>query len=436
MGRHENQFIHELIMEINNKQLSQATQQILHKKVDEVQQDIKAVPVPKRFYCHWTLPGDIIQYDPKHPTIPLVDDPHKMCCFNHHVGLPTRKFETDNASTEIVEVELTHFNHRMMRNYFRHRKYSQNKCRGNGTSEILSIRYMIFKYGVMNTVQNRKGVIQPGTSLKLAGEFSTRIKEICDRIPHIYAVIPTSLKPEIFWFKTGGRIQLTSAAVDAVRGNENIGDLDEEEVAHWILEDDKGVYFAGEGVHNKTQCHIMHNTTPRGKRGFYWDLVWSPDATSDFYKHVTNWREVVGLPVRTIEELYDVEHIDTEMLQELRKQCVFDYYNDPEYREWYMTFERADVKVFWDHDKIIPIEELIDIPIPILEINSIVSDSRTDRDHYDQELDNQFISGENRAIGDFEESDFNPDDLYQQIQLFNKSVSNNNDSKFDPKNFE
>jgi hypothetical protein len=90
--------------------------------------------VPKRFYCHWMLPGDEIQYDPDHPTIPLVNDKKKRCCFNHHVGLPTRNWEGDQAEPEQIEVELTHYNRRLLEAYHAHRKLSVNKCRGSGMS--------------------------------------------------------------------------------------------------------------------------------------------------------------------------------------------------------------------------------------------------------------------------------------------------------------
>ena len=390
--------------------------------------------IPKRFYCGWTLPGDQIQYDKKGKEI-IKDYKYGQCCFNHRVGLPTRKWETDMGKTEVITVELTHFNRRMMKNYFRHRKYSKNKCRGDGTTEILTVRWNVFKYGILDIVKNRKGVIMPGTSSKLSNEISTRIKALCDRIPQIYLNgIPNSLAPNKFNFKTGGRIELTSATPDADRGYENVGDIDQEEVAHWDMIDDKPVYYASEGVHDKTKCHITHNTTPRGKSNFYYDLVWAPEANSDFFKHIVNWREVVGLPVEKIEDLYECGYIDDELLIKLRKELVEKYHTNPDYKEWYDNFSKSQVKVFWDHDEIIPIEEIVDIPVPILDINAIVSDSQTDRSHYDQELDNEFISGDNRAIGIFEEADLKPDDLRKQIEKYNEGTLE--DSEFKPENFE
>ncbi len=388
--------------------------------------------IPKRFYCHWNLPGDEIQYDSKGKE--LVDDPLLQCCFNHRVGLPTRKWETDLSTVEVIPVELTHFNYRMMKNYFLHRKYSKNKCRGDGTTEILTVRWDVFKYGVVGSVKNRKCVILPGTSQKLTNEISTRIKALCDKIPQIYLNgIPNSNAPLKFYFKTMARIELTSATPDADRGYENVGDIAQEEVAHWDMIDDKPVFYASEGVHEKTRCHITHNTTPRGKRGFYYDLVWAPDANSNFYKHIVNWREVVGLPVEKVEDLYGLGEITDEMMVEIRKGLVKQYHSDAAYREWYDTFEKSGVLVFWDNGELIPIEEIVDVPVAILDINAIVSDSQTDRSHYDQELDNEFISGENRAIGKFEEADMRPDDLAEQIKKYN--LNEVNKVEFNPEEY-
>lgn len=371
--------------------------------------DLEAIPT--RFYCHWELPGDEIQYDPEHPTVPLVDDSQKRCCFNHHVGLPTRNWEGDQATPEEIEVELTNFNYRLLKAYHAHRKLSVNKCRGSGMSEILTIRYMIFKYAILPTGENRKCMILPGTSSKLAYEFSTRIKAICDKIPQIYLRIPTSAKPTEFVFKSGGRIMLMPASFDAIRGFENVGDIIMEEVAHWDMVDDMPVYYSSQAVHTKTQCHIVHATTPRGMRGFYYNLVWDETATSDFFKDTYNWREIVGLPVPGIEDLQDyiAEHGDiTEKdIKDWRKQFKGMYKTDIEYKNWFDSFFGG-----------ISIEDICDVEVGILDINSIVRDSLTSRAAYDQELDNKFIASDNRAIGDFREEEFDPLDLAKQLDSF------------------
>ncbi len=379
---------------------------------------MQEIGIPRIFYCEW-LPAKTTQEKKDKRTI---KKNYPNCCFNHRVGLPTRKWEGDDETPEDIVVPLTPTNRRQIENYERHKKYSENKCRGSGMTEILTIRWMIFKYAVLNTTTNRKCVIIPGTSGKLTVEISTRIKAICDKIPQIYDRIPTSQRPVDFLFTTGGRIVLTSATPDAIRGWENVGDLVFEEVAHWDMIDDMPVYNSSQAVHTKTQCHVIHSTTPRQKRGFYYNLVWDETAKSDFYKNVTNWREIVGLPVPLIEDLqkHILEHgpINMKDLRAMRRQLVKLYEDDEEYRDWYNTFSRQGVPVFYHEDSLIPIKELVKVPIPLLDINSIIRDSITFRPEYDQELDNLFIATNRRAIGDFMMEDFNPLDLRQQIDKF------------------
>lgn len=374
---------------------------------------MQEIGIPKIFYCEWIEN----KKDRKE-----IQTHYPNCCFNHRIGLPTRKWEGDDEQPEEIPVPLTPTNKRQIENYLKHKKYSENKCRGSGTTEILTIRWMIFKYGVLNITPNRKCVIVPGTSGKLTMEISTRIKAICDKIPQIYDRIPTSIRPMEFSFNTGGRIVLTSATPDAIRGWENVGDLVFEEVAHWDMVDDMPVYNSSQAVHTKTQCHVIHSTTPRQKRGFYYNLIWDETAKSDFHKNVTNWREVVGLPVPLIEDLQQhvAQHgpITPIDIKAMRKQLISLYKNDPDYRHWYQTFERQGVRVFYHDGKLIPIVQLIRVPIPILDINSIIRDSITFRPEYDQELDNLFIATNSRAIGVFKEEDFDPLDLRTQIDKF------------------
>ena len=114
--------------------------------------------------------------------------------------------------------------------------------------------------------------------------------------------------------------------------------------------------------------------------------------------------------------------------------AVIRYQEDVKYREWYDTFTKNGVLVFYDNGVKIPIEEIVDIPVPILDVNAIVYSSQTERSHYDQELDNEFISGENRAIGVFQEADLKADDLREQIAKYNTDKFEN--VEFKPENYE
>ena len=369
---------------------------------------IKEVGVPRIFYCEWLEEDNPQDKRVKHD----IQKNYPNCCFNHRVGLPTIKFENDeddeaaNLRSE-QPIPLTGLNKRMIQHYHTHRRMSQNKCRGSGSSEILTVRWLTFKYAVLNTIYNHKGIVSAGTRLKSTLEFSKRAKQLLDKIPQVYKEIPTSDEPTQFRFKTGGQIMYFPASPSAIRGIENVGDIILEECAHWNLTDDVEVYRATEFVYTKTRCHILHLTTPRGKRGFYYDKVWDMEARTNYSRYTINWREVTGLPVRNVEELFDKAFDTPEQILAVRKQCKMDYETDREYRAWFDNyFEGLSIQV------------VLDVPNIILDVNHIIEQAQNNPNDYDQELDNQFIASENRAIGDFVEEDFDPVDLRQQLAKF------------------
>lgn len=365
----------------------------------------------KLFYCNW-LPERTKrerQYKSK------IQKQYPHCCFNHAVGEPTVKFDDEDQESD--PVPLMGYNRRILQGYLDHKKCSENKCRGSGTTEIVTVRYMIFKYAILNTITNHKCVIIPGTSSNLSNEISARIKAVCDKIPDIYAVVPTSDTPNKFVFKSGGIIMITKASPNAIRGFENIGDVILEEVAHWDLIDDTPVYQATQFVHQKTKCHVFHSTTPRGRTGFYYKKIWDPEAETTFFKHTINWREVAGLPVMFVEELWpqDVaqrkgdEHISTfgdiysnfgikkiesmgDILK-IRSVCNDKYENNTKYKEWFDEFFGG-----------LTTKEILDVPKLILDINEVIAESIESRNDYDQELDNKHVEGENAIYGRVDKS--------------------------------
>ncbi len=364
---------------------------------------MEAVGVPRIYYCDWLPEHSTEEFAVKEK----IKSNYPNCCFNHMVGLPTIKFETDDENQESDPIELMGFNRRMLDNYHNHKRLSQNKCRGSGSSEMFTVRYMVFKYGVMNTIYNHKCLISAGTRLAAALEFSKRAKYLCDKIPQIYESIPINDAPETIRFKTGGRIIYLPANASAIRGQENVGDIILEECAHWNLLDDIEVYRASEFVYTKTKCHILHLTTPRGKRGFYYVKVHDPASKTKYYIHTINWREITGVPVQHVEKLFGFEFKTQADVIKIRNICRQQYKVDFDYREWFDEFFHG-----------MTIDEVTDVPNIILDLNHIIEQAENNRSDYDQELDNQFIATQNRAIGDFQEEEFDPIDLRKQIEDF------------------
>jgi len=176
--------------------------------------------------------------------------------------------------------------------------YAQNKCRGAGASEIITIRHMLYKYIITRTL-DRKCLLIAGTNEQAATVIMHRMKQLSDRIPFVYRVKPRSDFPTELFFKYGMVLAL-AANPDIVRSYENVGDVIYEESAFWKLINDEPVLMAGEPHVIKSSAHIGVLSTPKGQRGFFWTRIFDPDIETKYTKHIINWREVVDVPIPII----------------------------------------------------------------------------------------------------------------------------------------
>ena len=342
---------------------------------------------------------------------PIHANGNPMCCFNHLVGLPTSKFkENVNEFGDKVErppplipeegspVPLTAHNWRMLRDILSHDKSSINKCRGSGASEMFTVRWLLYYYGLKNPMPDRTGIVRAGIKKNLALEFSTRLKELADKIPEVYAVKPRGDKPDTYEFNTGGVLEYLSANESAPRGKANVGDIADEEIAFWDLVDDKEVFAAAQSLFAKSHARIVQLTTPKGKRGGYYNDVWGVE-NSEYYKILINWREVCGLPVRDMNQLKTMYPLNIKDIQNLRRECLYNWKHDVDgYRAWYRGVVGPD--------RILPIHKLVkQVPHFVIDPNAVISDYIQNRNIYDQEYDNQFVSSEFTVLGDFIEKD-------------------------------
>ena len=53
----------------------------------------------------------------------------------------------------------------------------------------------------------------------------------------------------------------------------------------------------------------------------------------------------------------------------------------------------------------------MDVPIPVISKKQVLSTKEEDLDTYEQEFDNQFVVSVNRAFGDFNVADFEPEEF-------------------------
>jgi len=310
-------------------------------KIQEITNGILHQFVPGLFYCGW-LPNQTDEQIQLKKEVQLCNP---YCCFNHLVGLPTIKYEDEHGTVigESQPVPLWSYEKEMIERYENTHYYAQNKCRGAGATEILTVRHMAYKY-ITTTIKDRKCLLIAGTNQDAAKVIMHRIKDLCDKIPFVYRTAPKSETPTEIFFRNGMVIAIP-ANPDDIRSYENVGDVILEESAFWKLNDDTPVLLAAEPHVVKSSAHIGVLSTPNGRRGFFWTKIFNPEIKTRYDRHVVNWREV------------------------------------------------------------------IDVPIPVISKEQVLSTKEEDLDTYEQEFDNQFVVSTNRAFGDFAVADFEPEEF-------------------------
>jgi len=260
-------------------------QQVLELQTQKLQHQF----IPALFYCGW-LPNKT-RKDKK--TSKDVESCFPYCCFNHLVGLPTIKYEDESGFviSESKPVPLYKYEQQIIANYESHNYYALNKCRGAGASELLTIRWMLYKY-CTTRIKNRLCMIVGGINAKEAVEYLTRMKVLADKINFMYRVPPKSDTPNVIYLKNGV-IKAIPANPQAVRSYQNVGDILLEESAFWSLVDDSPILKSAEPHVVKSSAHIGAISTPNGQSGFFWSRIFNPEVKSKYFKHVLNWREVV-----------------------------------------------------------------------------------------------------------------------------------------------
>ena len=340
-----------------------------------------------------------------------VMDCYPNCCFNHRIGMPTITYEDPEKQIqwESDPIEFSAYEEEMVNEYESTHFFAENKCRGAGASERLTIRHMLYKYAVENRTLERKCLICGSISITISKNFTHRIKLLADKVPFLYKEKPNSDFPRELFFAQGGQIIAIPAEEDAFRSYDKVGDEILEEVSSWDKENDEPVLKAAEPHVFKSNARIGNLTTPKGKKGYYWDKIFTddPDVKTKYKKHYTNWRRVVGIPEPNVvfeeTEVQLKEDSCAEMWigkkqKEIEKYYRKQYKNDSKYRRWFDKF-------FYG----ITIDQFFDFAEAIISLKEIIRLYREDRGTYDQEADNKFIITGDIALGsDFEIVDESP----------------------------
>ena len=341
------------------------------------------------------------------------------CCFNHRIGMPrlTYEDETRGVYWESDPIEFSEYATEVIIEYENGNFYAILKCRGAGISEVLTVRHMLYKYAVANTTKERKCLICGSISLTISKNFTHRIKVLLDRVPFLYqfGMKPNTDFPKEIFCRSGGQIIAVPAEEDAFRSYDKVGDVILEESTAWEKEDDVGVVMAAEPHVFKSGAKIGNVFTPKGKRGYVWTKIFNddPEFKTKYKKHILNWRRVCCMPEPNVVQQLDgnenpipfekvsfAEHWLGKDQKEIEKYYRAKYKKDPRYKAWFDSFFKVSIDAFFNFSR------------PIISISEIIRLYKEDRETYDQEADNKFLTTGQVALGsDFIEVDGNPTDF-------------------------
>lgn len=275
-------------------------------------------------YCGWLPEGTAEEKKVKRQ----VQSCRPYCCFNHQVGMPRRVYKDPETNEDILgeETELYEYQRRIIEQYESSRYYAQNKVRGSGTTELLAVRHMAYKYAVRNRIDGRKYYLAAGTDQSAAIKIFKRIIRLLKPYSNIaYKKIPKVANPKFIEFAGGGEAYAMASTPNAPRGEENVGDVLLDESAFWDLVDDEPVLKAYEPFVAKSGAHMGVFSTPNGQRGFFWTKIFDPETKTKYTLHTVTFKEVseVPIPIIDIEEAKRLQGDDPDLFaQEFNNKFI------------------------------------------------------------------------------------------------------------------
>ena len=199
--------------------------------------------------------------------------------FNVMIGLP--KNPNTGEPTEILDYQIVYFD--AIKN---HHKVILNKSRKIGATEtaLRSIAYNCFgRYAGHNVM------IVAGNRQAQADDFLDRFCELFydgfvdlkgNKFSFSDVIVSRNESEAIFW--NGTKVRTYSARPESLRGPEDVVFVYISEAAHINLVDDSKVYNAlHPNVANISDADFIIESTPNGKRGFFWELF---SSDNEYFK--------------------------------------------------------------------------------------------------------------------------------------------------------
>jgi hypothetical protein len=232
--------------------------------------------------------------------------PSVDCCFSHLVGLPQHpatlepmKFmphQDDLIKQSLSEKQL---------------KFHINKSRQIGLTEIV---LRIVQYHAFHKYAGGKILIIAGTREKTTQTVMLRLKQLFGNIRGTVQDDGSNLN---ILLKNGTEIEGKPSNSEAIRGETKIKAVVVDEAAHFKLVDDSVVLDAIEPILHTNKSDIFLVSTPRGQRGFFYEI---DKSENDYKKLHYDYTNAIGWIYSEKEMAEELKRTDIDVDQEYRCQ--------------------------------------------------------------------------------------------------------------------
>lgn len=248
------------------------------------------------------------------------------CCFSHRVGLPEHPATLQPMKfmphqDDLVKQALSE----------KHMKFHVNKSRQIGLTEIC---LRIIQYQVFHKYEGGRVMIIAGTREKTTKKVMGRLKQL---FKPIMGTLESNSNDLLIKLKNGSEIEGLPSNSEAIRGDTKIKAIFVDEAAHFGLVDDSVVLDAIEPIVMTNKSDLFLVSTPRGQRGFFYDINISEN---DYKKLHYDFNNAIGW-IYTKEEMdEELKRTDIDVDQEYRCQftsarnSIFGVINDESVDEY------------------------------------------------------------------------------------------------------
>ena len=230
----------------------------------------------------------------------------KNCCFTHRVGLPKHPATLQPMKfmphqDDLVKQSMSP----------KHLKFHVNKSRQIGLTEIC---LRIVQYQMFHKYEGGRVMIIAGTREKTSKKVMGRLRQL---FKPISGTLERGGNDLLIKLKNGSVIEGLPSNSEAIRGDTKIKAIIVDEAAHFGLVDDSVVLDAIEPIVMTNKSDLFLVSTPRGQRGFFYDISISEN---DYKKLHYDFNNAIGW-IYTREEMEEeLKRTDIDVDQEYRCQ--------------------------------------------------------------------------------------------------------------------